>query len=237
MKTDINCDLGEGYPNDAEIMPFITSANIACGYHAGDEDTMRRTIAMAIEKGVHIGAHPSFKDRENFGRREMVLKDQEIYDLVSAQLYLMDKLARGAGVVMKHVKPHGALYNMSARDPQLAYVTAHAVMDFNPERILFGLSGSASIREAEKLGLATRSEVFADRTYQSDGSLTPRSSPGALIEDEQACVLQVQEMIRNGRVMSTAGSYIPMLAQTICLHGDGENAVAFARLIHNVVNT
>ena len=235
MKTDINCDLGEGYPHDAELMPFITSANIACGYHAGGEDTIRRTIAMAVERGVHTGAHPSFKDRDNFGRREIVLGDQQNYDLVSEQLFLMDKLVREAGGVMRHVKPHGALYNMSARDPQLAYVIAHAVFDFNPALILFGLSGSASIREAEKLGLKTLSEVFADRTYQSDGSLTPRSKPGALIEDEQTCVQQVREMILNGRVMSASGGFIPIQAQTICLHGDGENAVAFAKLIHQVV--
>lgn len=236
MKTDINCDLGEGYPHDAEIMPFITSANVACGYHAGDEDTMRRTIAMAVERGVHTGAHPSFKDRDNFGRREIVLGDQQNYDLVSEQLFLMDKLVREAGGVMRHVKPHGALYNMSARDPQLAYVIAHAILDFNPALMLFGLSGSASIREAEKLGLKTLSEVFADRTYQRDGSLTPRSQPGALIDDERTCIRQIQEMISNGRVQAVSGEYIPILAQTICLHGDGENAVAFARLVHNVIN-
>ncbi len=237
MKIDINCDLGEGYPHDAEIMPFISSANIACGYHAGDADTMRRTIAMAIENGVNVGVHPSFNDREHFGRREMILKDQEYYDLIMEQLTLFDRLVGEAGGEMKHVKPHGALYNMSARDPQLAYTLAHAVMDHNPGLVLFGLSGSASIKEAEKLGLKTVSEVFADRSYQPDGSLTPRSLPGALIESEERCIRQVRDMMQKGSVMTVEGEYIPILAQTICLHGDGENAVSFARLIHGIVNS
>lgn len=236
MKIDINCDLGEGFPNDAAIMPFISSANIACGYHAGDEDTMKRTIDMALETGVRIGVHPSFPDRENFGRKEIVLKDREYYELVLEQLGLFDFRVKAAGGVMRHVKPHGALYNMSARNPQLAYIIAHAVLDFNPGLVLFGLSGSTSIAEAEKLGLQTMSEVFADRTYQPDGSLTPRNKPGALIENEQDCIQQVQEMIKNSRVLSTSGDFISIRAQTICLHGDGDNAASFARLIHQVVN-
>jgi UPF0271 protein len=171
---DLNCDMGEGMGNDKEIMPFISSANIACGYHAGDETTMKETIKLAIKNNVTIGAHPSFDDKENFGRREMNLSSNEIYSLVFDQIKILDAFARQAGAILHHVKPHGALYNMSAKDIETAKTIARAVWDHNKELILFGLSGSHSISEAKKIGLRTASEVFADRTYQDDGSLTPR---------------------------------------------------------------
>jgi len=231
MTIDLNCDLGEGFPNDAALMPLITSANIACGYHAGDGDTMRRTIALAREHGVAVGAHPGFADRAHFGRRELRFSGQEYYDLVLEQLQVMAEAARTADVLVRHVKPHGALYNLSAKEPEVAQAIARAVQDFDPRLALFGLSGSASISEAKKLGLRTVSEVFADRRYQPDGTLTPRTHPDALVEQADECRQQVYEMVVHGRVQTSDGRFIPICAETICLHGDGAHAVAFARTL------
>lgn len=231
MTIDLNCDLGEGFPNDAALMPLITSANIACGYHAGDGDTMRRTIALAREHGVAVGAHPGFADRVHFGRRELRLSGQGYYDLVLEQLQVMAEVARTADVLVRHVKPHGALYNLSAKEPEVAQAIARAVQDFDPRLALFGLSGSASISEAKKLGLRTVSEVFADRRYQPDGTLTPRTHPDALVEQADECRQQVYEMVVHGRVQTSDGRFIPICAETICLHGDGAHAVAFARTL------
>jgi len=228
MQIDLNCDLGEGYPNDAALMPLISSANIACGFHAGDADTMRRTVDLALEYGIAIGAHPGFDDRENFGREPQRLSKQASYDLVTTQLEKLQAVAHASGAALHHVKPHGALYNMAAKDPELAFVIAHAVLDFNPALILYGLSGSASIAQARALGLATASEVFADRSYQPDGSLTPRSQSGALIGDTQKCLEQVWDMIQKKSVRAVDGAVVPIVAETICLHGDGEHAVEFA---------
>src|SRR5947208_2136153 len=168
---DLNCDMGEGIGNDEAIMQYITSANIACGYHAGDVETMRQTIVLAKKYNVAIGAHPSFPDRENFGRKEMSLSPPEIYQLVKEQIELLQQIASEYDdAVMDHVKPHGALYNMAARDSEIARAVAQAVYDHNSSLILFGLSGSLSITEAQALGLTVKSEVFADRTYQDNGS-------------------------------------------------------------------
>ncbi|MEO7983064.1 MAG: 5-oxoprolinase subunit PxpA [Bacteroidota bacterium] len=235
MKRVINCDMGEGIGNDAVIMPFIHAANIACGYHAGDAVTMRETIQSAIQYNVAIGAHPSFPDRDNFGRTEMNLDNNDLYDLVTLQLTTLREIAAELDTRFQHVKPHGALYNMSARDPVLAYTIAKAVKDFDERLILFGLSGSHSILEAKALGLQTASETFADRTYQDDGSLTPRSQPGALIEEEDKVVGQVVQMINEGTVTTVTGKIIPIVAETICIHGDGKNAVAFAKAIHDEI--
>lgn len=223
--------MGEGMENDALIMPFITSANIACGYHAGDEAIMRTTISLAINNHVNIGAHPSFKDRENFGRTEMQLPANEIYELVMEQLKIMQNMAEESGAVIQHIKPHGALYNMSAKNVEVALAIAGAVKDFNKDLILFGLSGSLSIKVAQEMGLKVRNEVFADRTYQDDGSLTSRKEPNAMIRSVDECLAHVQEMIENKRVISVNGKSIPILAETICIHGDSENAVAFAEAI------
>lgn len=226
--------MGEGIGNDETIMPFITSANIACGYHAGDETTMRTTVMLAKNAGVAVGAHPSFLDRENFGRTEMNdMRPQQVYHLVTEQLKIMRQVAAYCNAPLHHVKPHGALYNMAAKDATLAVAIAHAVYDFDKSLVLFGLSGSYSISEAKAMGIKTASEVFADRSYQDDGSLTPRTKPNALIEDEAQSIRQVIQMIKQGTVTSTSGKDVPIIAETICLHSDGKNAAAFARAIYS----
>lgn len=229
---DLNCDLGEGLTNDALLMPWISSANIACGYHAGDTATMQKTIALAIEHQVAIGAHPGFDDKTNFGRTEMNLPLNEIFDLVTEQVWQLQQLAKQMGASLQHVKPHGALYNMSARDALLANTIAKAVYTIDQNLVLFGLSGSLSVSEAEKIGLPTASEVFADRTYQPNGSLTPRTEPGAMIGSTEQCLQQVLEMIQQQTVTTADQQTIPINAQTVCLHGDGEQAVAFAQQIY-----
>jgi 5-oxoprolinase (ATP-hydrolysing) subunit A len=166
----LNCDMGEGLSTDASIMPYISSANIACAYHAGDEKTIWQTIELAVLHNVTVGAHVSFFDKENFGRSELNIPADELYDLITQQLFVLEEIADSLSASLRHVKPHGALYNMSAKDASLANVIARAVKDFDERLILFGLSGSHSIHEAQKLGLKTASEVFADRTYQDDGA-------------------------------------------------------------------
>ena len=229
---DLNCDMGEGIGNDELIMPFISSANIACGFHAGNEDTIRQTIQLAIEHNVAIGAHISFPDRENFGRKEMDLSNEKLIEIIEQQLQLIKKIAGSLGAKLKHVKPHGALYNMSAKDPAMASSIAKAIHRFDRELILFGPSGSVSIHEAELLGLQTANEVFADRTYQDDGSLTPRTQSNALIEDSDKAMRQVLEMVNNSSVTAVSGRTIPIKADTICIHGDGKHAVEFAKNIY-----
>jgi UPF0271 protein len=230
---DINCDMGEGIGNDELIMPFISSANIACGYHAGDEKTMKQTIELAIKNNVAIGAHPSFLDRENFGRTEKYLSNKEIYDLIITQVQALEKISNEFGFSLHHVKPHGALYNMAAKNSELASTICLAIKDINDTLIVYGLSGSHLMIEAKKIGLKTASEVFADRTYQDDGSLTPRSQPNALIEDVEKAVHQALQMVKKKKVTSINGNDILITADTICVHGDGKNAIAFAKAIHD----
>ena len=236
MRPDINCDLGEGIGNDALIIPFITSANIACGYHAGDIDTMHQTIAICLKHNVSIGAHPSFLDRENFGRTEINLPVDDLYELLTQQLIIFSEVADIFDKTINHVKPHGALYNMSAKDAFIANIIAKAVNDFDRNLILYGLSGSHSISEANRMGLKTASEVFADRTYQDDGSLTPRSKHDALIIDADKMIQQVSQMINDGTVTTVSGKSIPIKAETICIHGDGKHAVEFAKAIHKLLS-
>ncbi|MBX2925511.1 MAG: LamB/YcsF family protein [Chitinophagaceae bacterium] len=231
LTIDINCDMGEGVGNESMLFPYISSANIACGYHAGDENTMRDTVRMAKHYRVSIGAHPSFKDRENFGRNAERLSAREIHTLVTEQLKLFGEIVREEDALMTHVKPHGALYNLSAKDPEVAAAIAGAVKDFNENLLLYGLSGSCSIREGKALQLTTVSEVFADRTYQADGSLTPRSSPGACIETIEEASNQVIQMVRYKNVISTGGKMVPVAAESVCIHGDGAHAVEFAKHI------
>ncbi|MGG9961914.1 5-oxoprolinase subunit PxpA [Ferruginibacter sp. SUN106] len=233
---DINCDMGEGIGNEAALMPYINSANIACGYHAGDVATMRKVIALCLQCNVHIGAHPSFPDRENFGRTPMQLSEEEIYTVVTEQLIAINKVAKECGVRLHHVKPHGALYNMAAKDAVLAKTIAKAVKDFDASLIYYGLSGSVMIEEASKLGLITAAEVFADRTYQSDGSLTPRHQSNALLQDKAAVVQQVIQFVRQNKVQAVTGEEIFVKADTICVHGDGAHAVEFAKAIHQKLN-
>jgi 5-oxoprolinase (ATP-hydrolysing) subunit A len=233
---DLNCDMGEGIGNDEAIMPFISSVNIACGYHAGDAETMWRTAESAVKNNVAIGAHPSFPDRENFGRTEMDLPLQEIYQIVIRQLVLLNDVASSFDVKLNHVKPHGALYNMSARDPMLAETIAQAVKDFDDQLILFGLSNSHSTAAAIKIGLVTMNEGFADRSYQDDGSLTSRTQPGALIEDEEQMKKQVLQMVNDHSVTSANGKKVPLTVDTICIHGDGASAIVFAKAIRDLLN-
>ncbi|MSU23387.1 MAG: LamB/YcsF family protein [Opitutus sp.] len=227
---DLNCDVGEGAGHDAALMRLITSANIACGAHAGDAATIRATIALAQQHGVAIGAHPGFADRENFGRRELALSPAEVSELVLTQVQTMQEAVAGFGAGLNHVKLHGALYNMAARDEALANAVAEAIRVTNKNPMLFVLAGSklAQVARANANFLVV-SEVFADRTYQRDGSLTPRSRPDALITDENAAVAQVLRMVRDGEVRATDGTLVPIVADTVCLHGDGAHAVAFAR--------
>jgi 5-oxoprolinase (ATP-hydrolysing) subunit A len=232
---DLNCDLGEGMPNDAALMPYLSSANIACGFHAGDEKTIRATVELAIKNNVAVGAHPGFPDKSNFGRRELSFSPGEIYNIVADQINILEKICKEQGGTLHHVKPHGALYNMAARNGEIAHAIAWAVFDASKQAVLYGLSGSASILEAKNVGLMTASEVFADRTYQDDGSLTPRSETNALIEDEEASLQQVLQMITRKTVTTVNNKTIPITAETICLHGDGSHAVQFARSIHETL--
>lgn len=232
---DLNCDMGEGIGNDEALMPFISSANISCGFHAGNGDIIRHTMLLALKYNVQIGAHPSFRDKENFGRKEMHLGHDKLYAIVLEQLIKMDLIAKEKGARLHHVKPHGALYNMAAKNAEIAGTIAQAIKDFDEDLVLYGLSNSFLISEAKALGLATASEVFADRTYQDDGSLTPRSQPNALIEDEEQCIRQVWQMIQQGTVTTTSGKIIPIVAGTICIHSDGKHAVSFAQKIHDAL--
>ncbi len=237
MKTiDLNCDMGEGFGawemgEDAALLDYASSANIACGFHAGDPGTMHRTVKLAIEKGVAVGAHPSLPDLQGFGRRRMNVSAQEVYDMVLYQIGAMDGFAIACGGRLAHVKAHGALYNMAARDFSLAQAIAKAVRDFNDSLILFGLSGSELIRAGETAGLKTASEVFADRSYEADGSLTPRTQAGATIGDVDAAIARVRRMIREGKVRSRQGEDVEVRADTLCIHGDEPGAVEFARCI------
>lgn len=228
---DLNCDLGEGAGHDAALMPHITSANIACGAHAGGVTTMRATVRLAMKHGVAIGAHPGFADREHFGRRELLLTVDEVHALVLRQIRELQIIVQHAGSRLNHVKPHGALYMMAARDAGLAHAIATAVYEADPRLILVGLAGSELLAAGAAGGLSTASEVFADRTYQADGSLTPRSQPDALITDANIAVAQVRRMVCEGKVRATDGSDVMIKAETVCLHGDGLHAVEFARRV------
>jgi len=235
LTIDLNCDLGEGCGNDAAIMPLISSANIACGYHAGDEHTITRTIELALQNNVAIGAHPSFLDKENFGRKEFDLPEDEYYLLIREQLTIIQEAATKCGTVLHHIKPHGALYNISAKNKSVARVIANAVYDFDRNLILYGLSGSHSITEAKKYSLKTASEVFPDRTYQSDGSLTPRDRSNALINSVDQLLIQVLQMIERQTVSSVENMVVPLKTETICIHGDGIHAITFAKEINKAL--
>jgi 5-oxoprolinase (ATP-hydrolysing) subunit A len=233
---DLNCDMGEGCGNDAELMNYVSSVNIACGFHAGNASVMRQTVELAINKGIKIGSHPSYLDLANFGRSEMNISPQEVFDIVLYQTSALKGICDAFGTKIHHVKPHGALYNQAAKDEKLAEAIANAVKKIDAGLILYGLSGSYLISEAEKIGLRTKSEVFSDRTYQSDGSLTPRNLPNALIKNTGDAIEQVLQMIDMHTVTATNGEIIKLKAETICIHGDGENAVEFAKAIYKKLN-
>jgi len=217
-RIDLNADVGEGCGSDGELFELVSSANVACGWHAGDETTMRDTVRLALAAGIAIGAHPSYPDRENFGRTAMERPPQLVYEDVTTQIRSLAKIVESAGGRLHHVKPHGALYNRAARDEELARAIARAVRDFDPGLALVGLAGSASIRAAREAGLRAVEEGFADRAYTEDGQLVPRGTPGAMIDDEERAVRQVRDLIERG-------------IETICLHGDAPHALAFARRI------
>ncbi len=233
---DINCDMGEGIGNEEHLMPYISSANIACGYHAGDEITMYDVIRLCLRYNVLIGAHPSFLDRENFGRTVMYLPETEVYQLVDAQLSIIDEVAKKCNTRLHHVKPHGALYNLAAKDAGVARAIASAVKDFDGTLVYYGLSGSVMIEEAKRIGLQTANEVFADRLYESNGTLTPRSQKGALLQDVDSVINQVSGIVMEKKVRSSSGQAIHLDADTICIHGDGVHAVEFAKAIHKIIH-
>lgn len=233
---DLNCDMGEAFgnypmPNDAVLMDYITSANIACGFHAGDSEVMQQTVNIAVKKNVAIGAHPGLPDLQGFGRREMKISPNEAYQITMYQIGALSGFIKAAHGKLHHVKAHGALYNMAAKDFALAKAIVEAVHDFDPALILYGLANSEMIKAAQILQIATASEVFADRTYQDDGSLTPRSQSNAMITDEQQSIEQVLLMVKQQQVISVNRKSIPLRAETLCLHGDGAHAVEFAKMI------
>ncbi|KYH28958.1 MULTISPECIES: 5-oxoprolinase subunit PxpA [Clostridium] len=235
---DLNCDMGESFGaysigNDEAILDFITSANIACGFHAGDPSIMDKTVKLALEKNVAIGAHVGLQDLVGFGRRNMDISPREAYDITIYQVGALYGFVKAEGGKMSHVKPHGALYNMAAKDSKLAEAIAEAVYKIDPELILFGLSGSKLIKAGKEIGLRVANEVFADRTYTDDGSLTPRKEKNALIEDKDKAINQVIKMVKEGTVVSTSEKEISIEADTICIHGDGKNALEFAKKIRD----
>jgi len=235
-KIDLNCDMGESFGAwhmgaDAEIMPLITSANIACGFHAGDPATIRKTVRLALDHGVAVGAHPSLPDLQGFGRRAMKITPEELYDLVLYQAGALEAFVRAAGARLHHLKCHGALYNMAANDEGLSGAMARALKDLGGDVILYALANSRMMEIAKQQGLRVAGEVFGDRSYQDDGTLTPRGRPGAMIEDETKAVAQALAMIEEGQVTAQSGKRVPVAPDTLCLHGDQPGAVAFARAL------
>lgn len=228
---DLNVDLAEGCGNDERLLQLVSSANVACGLHAGDYNEMRKAIHWAKENGVRVGAHPSFPDRENFGRTPMHLPDDELKACLRYQLGAVKALCQAENVPLHYVKPHGALYNQAAKDPALARLIAETVKGFDPNLKLMGLSGSLMLTVAAEVGLGVIAEVFADRHYLADGSLVPRTRPDALVESDEKAIAQVLQMVEQQAVTSVEGFTIPIQADSICLHGDGAHAVEFAEKI------
>jgi UPF0271 protein len=236
LRVDLNCDMGESFGvwrmgDDDALLQHVSSANIACGFHAGDPSVMQRTVRAAAARGVAIGAHPGFPDLTGFGRRKMDMAPDAVYDMVAYQVGALIGLARTAGAPVAHVKPHGALYNMATGNVALASAIARAVHDVDRELILFGLAGSSLLSEAERAGLRTASEVFADRSYESDGSLTARGSPDALIADAELAARRAVRMLLDGVVEARDGTRVSVRADTICVHGDGVHAAQTAQLL------
>ncbi|HAT56678.1 MAG TPA: LamB/YcsF family protein [Veillonellaceae bacterium] len=235
-QVDLNSDLGESFGaytigQDEKVLPFVTSANIACGFHAGDPLVMQKTIALAVKNHVAVGAHPGLPDLVGFGRRKMDITPQEAYAMVLYQVGALQAFARAAGISLQHVKPHGALYNMAAVNRLLAEAIASAVHDISPHLTLVGLAGSELIRAGESAGIPVVNEVFADRTYQPDGTLTPRSRSNAVIRDKEQAVSQVLDMILKGKVAAVNGTEVPVQADTVCVHGDTPSALLFTETL------
>ncbi|OQP49711.1 lactam utilization protein LamB [Niastella yeongjuensis] len=238
LSIDINCDMGESthlWPYDLEkdklLLSYVSSINLACGYHAGDAHTMYALAEAAAGTGIVIGAHPGYPDRDNFGRTDMDLSPSAVYELMIYQMGALDAFLRVLHTRLHHVKPHGALYNRAAKDETIAEVICKAVYDYDPHLVLYGLSGSKLIQAATATGLRTCSEVFADRTYQDDGHLTPRSHPQALLTSTDQALQQVLQMVTTQSVTSLHGKTVPLVAETICVHGDGVRALEFVKEI------
>ncbi|HEX7369558.1 MAG TPA: 5-oxoprolinase subunit PxpA [Rhodanobacteraceae bacterium] len=240
-RIDLNADLGESFGawrmgDDAGVMPWISSANIACGFHGGDATIMRATVALCVEHGVAIGAHTSLPDLQGFGRREMKISPADVYAQTLYQIGALHAFAGAAGTRLHHVKPHGALYNMAARDRELADAIAAAIRDFDPGLMLFGLAGSALIDAGRDAGLALQREGFCDRRYRADGSLTPRSQPGAVIDDIDTAVAQAMSIAMHGEAIADDGTCVRVEADSLCIHGDRANAAVFAERLHHALD-
>lgn len=240
LSIDLNCDLGESFGawkmgHDEEVLPFITSANIACGFHGGDPAVMRETVQAAIGNGVALGAHPGLPDLVGFGRRKMDISPQDAYDMVIVQVGALAGVAASQGGRLNHVKAHGALYNMAAKNEELAKAIAQAVYDVDRSLVFFALASSALVAAAKRAGLQVAEEVFADRSYQSDGTLTSRLQPNAMIVDIDVSIRQVLRMIREGKIRTVQGGDIDVRPDTLCIHGDQPGAPAFARAIHRAL--
>ena len=237
---DLNCDLGESFGNykcgmDEEVLPYISSANVACGFHASDPLVMERTVQKARENQVCVGAHPGFPDLVGFGRRNMQVSFAEAKAMVKYQIGALEAFLRAEGMKLQHVKPHGAMYNMAAKDPELARAICQGIYEVDPALVLLGQPGSQMLKEARKLGLKVANEVFADRAYEEDGTLVARSKAGSMITDEEEAVARVIKMIKEGKVTAITGKEIEVQADSVCVHGDGPKALAFVKKIHKAL--
>lgn len=239
-QVDLNCDLGESFGAytigmDAEVIPYISSANVACGYHASDPVVMKKTVKMAVQNQVSVGAHPGYPDLMGFGRRNMNVSPEDAKAYVMYQIGALEAFCKAEGISMQHVKPHGAMYNMAGKDYKLARAICEGIYQVNPELILLGLSGSQMLIAAEEIGLPCAREVFADRAYEEDGSLVARTKEGAMITDEELAVSRVIRMIKEGKVEAITGKDIAIKADSVCVHGDGPKALAFVKKIRKAL--
>ncbi len=239
-RIDLNCDAGESFGHytlgsDAELFQHVTSVNIACGYHAGDHNVIAKTVKLAAEHQLAVGAHPGFQDLAGFGRREMQVAPDEIYNLTIYQLGALKTIAEVHGVKLNHVKPHGALYNIAARNRDVSFAIAKAVKAVDKHLILYGLAGSELCKAGEETGLKVAHEVFADRTYQADGTLTPRTEANALIQDAVEAAQQILQIIKTGKVRAVTGEEVDIRADTVCIHGDGPYAPQFASTLKRLL--
>lgn len=235
-KVDLNSDLGESFGSykigmDEEIIKYVSSVNVACGYHAGDPLVMAKTVKAAKEAGIAVGAHPGYPDLVGFGRRNMVCSPAEVKAYVMYQMGALQAFTKAAGIPLQHVKPHGALYNMAAKDEKLAMAIAEGIAEVDSSVILMGLAGSKMLEAGKKCGLRVASEVFADRAYQADGSLVPRSQPGAVIHDTDEAIARTIRMVKEGKVTAITGEEVEIAADSICVHGDNPSALAFVEAI------
>lgn len=239
-KVDLNSDLGESFGrytigSDDRIIPLITSANIACGFHASDPVVMMKTVNMVKKAGTGAGAHPGYPDLMGFGRRNMNVSHEEAKAYTLYQISALGGMCKAAGVKLSHVKPHGAMYNTAGKDYELSKAICEAIKEYDPSLIVMGLAGSQMVKAARDMGLKTAEEVFADRAYEEDGSLVARSKPGAMIEDEDEAIARVVRMIKEGKVQAITGNDIDIKADSVCVHGDGEKALLFVEKIRNAL--